>query len=705
MNAINKRKNNVKTLDPHNNINNIYLKNEKNRTTYSSSQKNLKLCPKELMNKFEDDPLDMAGFKTSKNCRIKKIIIDRNKKFYLNNSPTSELYQEEINYNIDTTKNYHDTTDSSKVKVKNEVENDEATNDFYFYDNNQTFKQKDYWLEEKNKYIQELEKKIQSQENIISNLYQFKNNLNDKIQNENDINGTNTIIINNSNFSSSENDINNNIDKKLYKKLSFKDVKNRTYMHNFNNDIEPDKCNENKKVYYSKGKNQNDKYNILYSKYLQLSNDFKYLSHSNSLNEKNQIKRNFMKLQQEYSLLKLRIVEKDKIIEKQKKEIEELKKNKDNSNCKIQYILGGEEEKEVIKNLKKQVEVFRKDLVLSQAMVNSLKSEIEQLNKDKNNSAININYCSTNSNSKTNNTLDKNLFTFNENTRQSLPITPQSQFAQTINYNESINFNNPQSLVNSLKNKDNLLTKILEENNELRKRLKNFDSVLPEFNVMNDKKEEMKLKTFKKFEENFKYFNEYIKRMKVNIQKIYKDIPNIFNKYINKVENRVLSDEFIFNLYELRKEYNNIKQIDLYNLDITDDEKCIKIYKKINKLLSEECEKIMKNRNTEKERNQEYLFDTKNINDLNNTIQSNILQKNISNSNSLIDLVRPNKYNSNNDLFSDNIETKMEYDYKNRKTRRSIKMIPNNKYNFKYGKNFDDINYLEKNYETIFNKV
>lgn len=113
----------------------------------------------------------------------------------------------------------------------------------------------------------------------------------------------------------------------------------------------------------------------------------------------------------------------------------------------------------------------------------------------------------------------------------------------------------------------------------------------------------------------------------------------------------------------------------------------------------------MKNRNTEKERNQEYLFDTKNINDLNNTIQSNILQKNISNSNSLIDLVRPNKYNSNNDLFSDNIETKMEYDYKNRKTRRSIKMIPNNKYNFKYGKNFDDINYLEKNYETIFNKV
>lgn len=81
MNAINKRKNNVKTLDPLNNTNNIYLKNEKNRTTYSSSQKNLKLCPKELMNKFEDDPLDMAGFKTSKNCRIKKIIIDRNKNF------------------------------------------------------------------------------------------------------------------------------------------------------------------------------------------------------------------------------------------------------------------------------------------------------------------------------------------------------------------------------------------------------------------------------------------------------------------------------------------------------------------------------------------------------------------------------------------------------------------------------------------------
>jgi hypothetical protein len=536
--------------------------------------------------------------------------------------------------------------------------------------------------------------------------YEFNSDstINNKIQNENDINGTNTIIINNSNFSSLENEINNNIDKKLYKKLSFKDIKNRTYMNNFNNDIVHDKCTENKKVYYSKGKNQNDKYNILYSKYLQLSNDFKYLSNSNTLNEMNQIKRNYMKLQQEYNLLKFKIAEKDKIIAKQKNEIEKLKNNKDNSNCKIQYILGGEEEKEVIKSLKKQVEVFRKDLVLSQAMVNSLKSEIEQSNKEKNNTAINLNYCSTNSNSKNNNTLDKYLITFND-IRQSLPIVPQSQFAQTINYNESINFNNPQSLVNSLKNKDNLLTKILEENNELRKRLKKFDSILPEFNAMSEKKEEMKLKTLKKFEENFKYFNEYIKRMKINIQKIYKDIPNLFNKYTNKVENRVLSDEFIFNLYELRKEYNNIKQIDLYNLDITDDEKCIKIYKKINNLLSEECEKIMKKRNAEKERNQEYLFENKNINDLNNTIQSNILQKNISNSNSLIDLVKPNKYNSNNDLLRINNETKMEYDYKNIKARKSIKMIPNNKYNFKYGKNFDDINYLEKNYETIFNKV
>ena len=113
----------------------------------------------------------------------------------------------------------------------------------------------------------------------------------------------------------------------------------------------------------------------------------------------------------------------------------------------------------------------------------------------------------------------------------------------------------------------------------------------------------------------------------------------------------------------------------------------------------------MKNKNAEKEINQEYLFEAKNMNDLNNTIQSNILQKNLSNSNSLIDLVKPTKYNSNNDLLNENNDIKMEYDYKNRKARRSIKMIPNNKYNFKYGKNFDDINYIEKNYETIFNKV
>ena len=53
--------------------------------------------------------------------------------------------------------------------------------------------------------------------------YEFNSDstINNKIQNENDINGTNTNIINNSNFSLLENEINNNIDTKLYKKLSY----------------------------------------------------------------------------------------------------------------------------------------------------------------------------------------------------------------------------------------------------------------------------------------------------------------------------------------------------------------------------------------------------------------------------------------------------------------------------------------------------
>ena len=453
------------------NINN--LKKEKDRKKYSKSQKTLKLNPNELINNFDSyiELTDLNNlFTNSENYHSKKLD-ERNNNFYLNNTQFSSVYAEEINYNIDATnKNFHDTTDSSKIKKENEYIN----NNSYI---TKTSEQKEYLIEEKNRYIQELEKKIQAQENSINNLLNYKKKIEAKL-----------LENKNNNFSSLENNlIYDYSNKKMVKKLNREENKINDYKHKSYKEI-----NLNKN-----GKNFTDKYNILYSKYLQLNNDFKFLN-SNNKNYKTQINNiqdKYDKIEKEYKILKNLLEEKNEIIEKQKIEINEIKNKENNKNCQIQYIIGGEEEKEVIKNLKQQVEIFRKDLVLSQAMVNSLKSEIEHLTKIKN------------SNNDLNNSFDKYVITFNNNNSKS-PISQNN-----IYYNHNME-DNPKNLLISLNNKNQLLTKVLAENNELRNKLKKFDSFpSSEFIIdvdYNEKREEeMNKKLVKKYEDKFIYFNNY----------------------------------------------------------------------------------------------------------------------------------------------------------------------------------------------------
>ena len=95
---------------------------------------------------------------------------------------------------------------------------------------------------------------------------------------------------------------------------------------------------------------------------------------NNNNNEKivNKLKNKYNSLLEENKNLKSKIKSKNKVIKNQQKEIPEIKKKKNGNN---------EEEKDLIKNLREQSEVFRKDLILSQTMVNSLKAEIEALKK------------------------------------------------------------------------------------------------------------------------------------------------------------------------------------------------------------------------------------------------------------------------------------------------------------------------------------
>ena len=504
------------------------------------------------------------------------------------------LYDEEINYNIDSTKPVHDTTYCTNLQKDNKKFDTNLLSNEEILDKN--IVQKDYWLEEKNSYIKQLEKKIKKQNNIINGLLNNENSSNSKNLNNNDKSNNNSFM-----------DYNYE-NKKMFKKLNQKNQKSKTFIeenNNSNNDISINNTfnsymnnNNSNNKYISNSntsKTNNDKYDSLYSKYLNLFNDFKYLN-NNKNNEKslNKLKTKYNSLLEENNNLKSKLKSKNKLIKNQQKEIEKMK----SINRKRQNISNNNQDKELIKELQEQCETLRKDLVLSQAMVNSLKTEIDFLKKSNSNSIEK----NGGGKKKILTGIDKYNFTFNDNAS----VSPKNNLEQSINLNN--NDYSKMDLVNSLNNKNKLLTKVLQENNLLRNRLKKFDSFLPNFIDVYDNeefeelnKEQLRENLIKKYEEKFQYFSSYVKRIKIIINDIFKDIPFTLNKYLNK--NYVLSEKFILGLYDLRKEYYTIKNIDEFNLDVTDDEKCIKIYANLIKLFNKELELYTMNNNNNNNNN------------------------------------------------------------------------------------------------------
>ena len=498
------------------------------------------------------------------------------------------LYDEEINYNIDSTKPVHDTIYCTNLQKDNKKFDTNLLSNEEILDKN--IVQKDYWLEEKNSYIKQLEKKIKKQNNIINGLLNNENSSNSKNLNNNDKSNNNSFM-----------DYNYE-NKKMFKKLNQKNQKSKTFIeenNNSNNDISINNTfnsymnnNNSNNKYISNSntsKTNNDKYDSLYSKYLNLFNDFKYLN-NNKNNEKslNKLKTKYNSLLEENNNLKSKLKSKNKLIKNQQKEIEKMK----SINSKRLNISNNNQDKELIKELQEQCETLRKNLVLSQAMVNSLKTEIDFLKKSNSNSIEK----NGGGKKKILTGIDKYNFTFNDNAS----VSPKNNLEQSINLNN--NDYSKMDLVNSLNNKNKLLTKVLQENNLLRNRLKKFDSFLPNFIDVYDNeefeelnKEQLRENLIKKYEEKFQYFSSYVKRIKIIINDIFKDIPFTLNKYLNK--NYVLSEKFILGLYDLRKEYYTIKNIDEFNLDVTDDEKCIKIYANLIKLFNKELELYIMNNN------------------------------------------------------------------------------------------------------------
>ena len=551
----------------------------------------------------------------------------------------NELYEEEINYNIDSTKNNHDTTYFTNHYKNIKKDDSNFLNNENIMD--KKYAQKEYWLEEKNSYIKELEKKIKKQNNIINGL--LNNESSSKITNSQD------------KVSNSSSYLDYNLENKnMIRKLSRKGKINRTFIDDLpNNELNIDEATNNSNKYSTKSKMSNDrakpkdKYDKLYSKYLNLLNDFKYLNNNKNNNENslNKLKNKYNSLLEETKNLKSKINSKNKIIKNQQKQITEIKKVKNENN---------EEEKDLIKNLREQTEAFRKDLVLSQAMVNSLKAEIEVLKKSNNFDNSQFSNKRNKNLNKSNKIFDKYNFTFNSNNNnQSGSISPKNDFER---YNNIINNNDylSNNLNSSLDNKDKLLTKVLQENNLLRNRLKKFDSFLPNFVDVydqNDFEELNKENLIKNYEEKFQYFSFYIKRMKIIIDDLYKDIPFILNKYLNK--NNSLSEKFIIGLYELRKEYYTIKKIDEFNLDITDDEKCIKIYTNLIKLLNKELESFADDNNNINNYNKANLNDNA-LSNITNLSNNNISSSKFNN----LQYLDKDVKNDNDLIFSDNFTNK-----------------------------------------------
>ena len=323
--------------------------------------------------------------------------------------------------------------------------------------------------------------------------------------------------------------------------------------------------------------NINNKYDILYNKYQKLKKSYNELSRynsnrSSSTNESNFNIEKYKKLKEKYKKLKnentklIDLLQQETITtEEQKNIISLLQQTIDN-----EIIKNGTINKYITSNnlidfakLKSEAEEYRKELVLSQALVNSLKSEIEQYNKERENESINhkkkysINLLSSNDTYDNNSIDDNNLLYAN---------------------------NKNDSLIDTINSQKNVISELLKKNSQLEKIVNDASYKLNEgININNDAKDRMKSieleienkrNEISKYEEKFTYFNEYISAIKSSfcqLQIFLKDYVKILNKMAKEDLNSHLTKNFSDNVFLLKNNINQILKIEKYDLDTEND--------------------------------------------------------------------------------------------------------------------------------------
>jgi len=261
--------------------------------------------------------------------------------------------------------------------------------------------------------------------------------------------------------------------------------------------------------------------------------------------------------------------------------------------------------------LKNENEQYKKELVLSQALVNSLQAENLRLNqnkeenKEENSDLINIETDDFLSNS------ENKLNEFNsENSKEN-------------------------EVIKELNKENNILKKLIQEAtiklNNLLNNEKTTKILYDDNNILNFQLQE-KNEIIMKYEEKLTFFNGYISDIKSSFNKARNYIINSINSY-NKIANEdlnsLLSNSFSQSMMKLSMQISNLDEIEQYNLETRPELELHNIFYELLSSISDEFiilyEKVFQTNNYYKEANNKAIVLEQQLRELNmnNLINSN----------------------------------------------------------------------------------
>ena len=413
----------------------------------------------------------------------------------------NELYEENYGYDVPSTYRNNDNTDENNYQIK---------------DPN----------------IEQLQLKIEEQEKIIYELNNYKYLCEKRIKqlNPGEILPITPNSLNNKNkINQQKNNDNNLYNQNINKKYELLNEKFEKLLNDYNEIINNNNIHDTSSNTINVG-NNNDKYKLMKEKYKKVKAENKKI----------------------IELLK----EETKACEMQKNIIDILKQAINNDICKNSNLKNYITVENIVDftQLKMEIEQYRKELVLSQALVNSLKSEIEQLNKEKGEHKFDLN-----------NKQDLNNYNFSENNR---------------NEDHNLIMSENLSLKSTLNSQAQLIKELMDENQNLKKLVdeatiklndcitnKNEDSIN---NEKLNKELNSKDNEIKQYEDKFIYFNEYIATIKSIFMNFQENLPKfigIYNKLANEDLNSLLSNSFSQSIIKLNNRINQLNKLEKFNLE------------------------------------------------------------------------------------------------------------------------------------------